>query len=179
MPANESHSKCASQVKMVSRSLKDFQFKLLHFPSKTVIDHCSCCRLHFSWKFCCNKRRQQLGSYPFNHWHWQQFVQCLKIILQAGCGTINTNVKKEKAPLFKFSYFSFATPWGRVAAAQGWKLAIFGQIKRNDPVLRPKWNQKKVKWDPHWTLKSSFIFQANECRKTKHSIEHCADCSVG
>ena len=67
MPANESHSKCVSQVKMVSRPLKDFQFKLLHFPSKTVIDHCSCCRLHFSWKFCCNKRRQQLGSYPFNH----------------------------------------------------------------------------------------------------------------
>ena len=94
-----------------------------------------------------------------------QSLTCLKIILEAGCGTINTNVKKEKAPLFKFSYFSFATPWGRVAAAQGWKLAIFGQIKRNDPVLRPKWNQKKIKWDPHWTLKSSFIFQANECRK--------------
>ena len=75
----------------------------------------------------------------------------------------------------------FCQNWG-LGSEDNFSLSImicFGEIKRNDPVLRPKWNQKKIKWDPHWTLKSSFIFQANECRKTKHSIEHCADCSVG
>ena len=48
-------------------------------------------------------------------------------------------------------------PWdGFCRQRGGGKLAIFGEIKRNEPLLQPKWNQKKVKWEGGWTFK---VFQ--------------------
>ena len=48
-------------------------------------------------------------------------------------------------PAIPQKLYPFAMLLGWVAD-QGWgKLAIFGQIKRNEPLFQPKWNQKKVK----------------------------------